>query len=65
MTDNIMRTSFNTGELVRIIHPRSLKKMNVVGIITELKYPANSWFQVWIPDIGREIFFEKDQMERV
>ena len=56
---------FATGDLVKIISPNSLKEMDIVGIITNMKYPANSWFQVWIPDINREIYFDKNQMEKI
>ncbi len=58
-----MKEILSPGNLVRVVHPGSLKRMNVVGIITELKYPSENWFQVWIPDIGKSICFEKNQIE--
>ena len=56
---------FTTGDLVRIISPNSLKEMDIVGIVIDMKYPSDSWFQVWIPDINKEMYFDKNQMEKV
>jgi len=57
--------NFNAGDLVRIVNPPSLEKMNVVGIITTLKYPSKKWFEVWVPDIGREISFLEAQLRKI
>lgn len=56
---------FTAGDLVRITSPKSLEEMNIVGIITNLKYPSRNWFEVWIPDLGREIAFDKWQLKKI
>jgi len=57
--------NFSTGDLVCVVSPNSLAKMNVVGIITELKYPSRNWFKVWIPDISRHISFDRNQLKKI
>jgi len=57
--------TFEVGDLIRIVHPKSLKDMNVVGIIVDTKYPNNNWFCIWVPDIYREMCFDKNQMEKI
>ena len=57
--------SFNVGDLVRVISPSSLEKMNVVGIVTSSKYPSYKWLEVWIPDIAREMSFLEAQLKKV
>ncbi|MBG17671.1 MAG: hypothetical protein CMB52_05525 [Euryarchaeota archaeon] len=57
--------TFEIGDLIRVIHPNSLKKMNIVGIIINRKYPNNNWFCIWVPDICKEICFDKSQMEKI
>jgi len=63
MNNGTNKPGLGAGELVRIIHPNSLKRMNVVGIVTEVV--ENIWVNIWVPDIGREIFFLNDQVEKV
>ena len=57
--------NFNAGDLVRVVHPQSLRKMKVVGIVTTLKYPSEKWFEVWVPDLGREICFLEAQLKKI
>lgn len=57
--------SFISGDLVRVIKPESLKEMNVVGIITTPRFPSKAWFEVWIPDLGREISFQGYQLKKI
>ena len=57
--------SFSVGDLVRVISPSSLEKMNVVGIITSSKYPSHKWLEVWIPDVAREMSFLEAQLKKV
>ena len=57
--------SFSAGDLVRVVHPADLKEMKVVGIITNLKHPSEKWFDVWVPDLDREISFLEAQLKKV
>ena len=57
--------SFNAGDLVRVISPSSLEKMKIVGIVTTLKYPSEKWFEVWIPDLDREMCFLENQLKKL
>ena len=57
--------SFTSGDLVRVIKPESLKEMNVVGIITASRFPSKAWFEVWVPDLGREISFQGYQLKKI
>ena len=56
--------TFEIGDLIRVVRPKSLMEMNVVGVVLE-EHPQNNWFRIWIPDIYREICFDKNQMEKI
>ena len=53
--------NLSLGDLVRVTKPKSLRDMNILGLITQ----KNSYISVWIPDINREISFDPDQLEIV
>lgn len=57
--------NYIAGDLVRVISPPGLKKMNVVGIVTSLKYPSEKWFEVWVPDLDREMCFLEAQLKKI
>ena len=57
--------NYIAGDLVRVISPPSLEKMNVVGVVTSLKYPSDKWFDVWIPDVAREMSFLEAQLQKI
>ena len=54
--------NFNSGDLVRVINPESLKEMSLVGVVTK---KSTLWLSIWIPDINREIEFAPYQLENL
>ena len=59
------KVSLESADLVRVISPSSLEKMNIVGIITDQEKDLMQTIAVWVPDIGREICFHESQLERI
>jgi len=56
--------NFEVGDLIRIVHPKSLREMNVIGVVLEERH-QNNWFRIWVPDIYREMCFDENQMEKI
>jgi len=59
------RTSLESADLVRVVSPPSLEKMNIVGIITDQERDLMQTIAVWVPDISREICFHEAQLEKI
>ena len=51
------------GDLVHCVHPKSIRDLNVVGLVIEKE--SSGWCQIWIPELDREIAFHDNQLEKI
>lgn len=56
------KRKFDPGNLVTVIQPDSLKKMNVVGLVID---QHGRYLDIYIPDINRSIAFDEVQLEKI
>lgn len=56
------KRKFDLGDLVTVIQPDSLKKMDVVGLVID---QHGRYLDIYIPDISRSIAFDEVQLEKI
>lgn len=53
---------FDSGDLVTVVSPNSLKNMKVVGLVID---QHGRYLDIYIPDIDRSIAFDEAQLEKI
>ncbi len=53
---------FDSGDLVTVVRPKSLKNMKVVGLVID---QHGRYLDIYIPDIDRSIAFDEAQLEKI
>ena len=53
---------FDSGDLVTVVSPKSLKNMKVVGLVID---QHGRYLDIYIPDIDRSIAFDEAQLEKI